>query len=146
MEKLSRRKARENALVVLFEMSFGNPLADIMEQERDEGEGRLDSYGEWLLQEYSSNNQYVNQCIETRLKGWTQDRLPRISLAILRLAIAEILYSKEDMDSIVINEAVELSKKYGDEGDYQFINGVLGSISREKGTKPHDTGKEQDSI
>ena len=53
---------------------------------------------------------------------------------ILRLAVAEMRFSgQDDMDSIVINEAVELAKKYaaGDE-DYQFINGVLGAISRDK--------------
>lgn len=132
MEKLSRRKARENALYAFFEMSFGNVLVDIIAQSRDENENSIDTYGEWILSEYANHSQQVDEAINTRLKGWTQDRLPRMSLAVLRLAVTEMLYSREEMDSVVINEAVELSKKYGDENDYQFINGLLGSISRER--------------
>lgn len=139
MEKISRRKARECVLAALFELSYGNVLDDIILHGREDGENALDEYGEWLLRTYDKNASIVDGQIHTRLKGWTKDRLPRVSLAILRLAITEMLYSQEDMDSIAINEAVELSKTFGDEGDYQFINGVLGNISREKGTIKIDT-------
>lgn len=143
MEKISRRRARECALAALFEWSYGNALDDIVAQGREDGENALDEYGEWLLREYEKHASIVDGQIDAHLKGWTQDRLPRVSLSILRLAITEMLYSQDDMDSIAINEAVELSKKFGDEGDYQFINGVLGNISREKGTMPSDEQKEQ---
>ena len=74
--------------------------------------------------------------IRPRLKNWTLERLPRPSRTLLRLAITEMRFSgAQDVDSIVINEAVELAKKYGSDGDYQFINGVLGSIAR-AGTAP----------
>ena len=74
--------------------------------------------------------------IRPRLKNWTLERLPRTSRTLLRLAITEMRFSgAQDVDSIVINEAVELAKKYGSDCDYQFINGVLGSIAR-AGTAP----------
>ena len=57
--------------------------------------------------------------------------MPRTSRTLLRLAIVEMrFFGADDIDSIVINESVELAKKYGSDGDYQFINGVLGSIAR----------------
>ena len=57
--------------------------------------------------------------------------MPRTSRTLLRLAIVEMrFFGADDVDSIVINESVELAKKYGSDGDYQFINGVLGSVSR----------------
>lgn len=131
MEKLPRRKSRENALIAMFELSFGNELEEILQNSQESGENIPDEYGRWLLGEYVQHSQDVDAAINRWLKGWTQERLPRINLALLRLSVTEMLYSREEMDSVVINEAVELSKQYGDEGDYQFINGILGSISRE---------------
>ena len=58
-------------------------------------------------------------------------RIPRVSLVALRLALAEMLYGEEKKPGVAINEAVELVKKYGAETDYQFVNGVLGSVARE---------------
>lgn len=146
MEKISRRKARENAFTAIFESSFGNPVDEITEYRHVEDENIIDDYGKWLLDAYVTHAVDVDGLIEERLKGWTTSRLPKVSLAILRLAVSEMLYSDEDMDSIVINEAVEISKKYGDENDYQFINGVLGNISKSVEHKhgAPATEKEQD--
>lgn len=146
MEKVSRRKARENAFTAMFEASFGNQVDEITDFRLAENENIIDEYGKWLLAQYTGHADVIDVLIEERLKGWTASRLPKVSLAILRLAIAEMLYSEEDMDSIVINEAVEISKKYGDECDYQFINGVLGNISKSAAlNQPRPaTGKEQD--
>ncbi len=68
--------------------------------------------------------------IVSRLKGWTINRIPGTSLTILRLSCAQLLYFKDIPSSAVCNEAVELAKKYGDENDYSFVNGTLGSIVR----------------
>lgn len=130
---MNRRKARENTFIALFESSFGGEMPEIIQYSREEaGEYQVDEFGEGLLVQYAAHTDEVENAIETRLKGWKVNRLPRVSLAVLRLAVTEMLYSDEEMDSVAINEAVEISKKFGDEGDYQFINGILGSISREK--------------
>ena len=84
-----------------------------------------------LIKNYYDHADEVNDMIQSKLKNWKANRISRVSSAILRLGTAEMMYSKEDMDSVVINEAVELSKKFAGENDYQFINGVLGAVSKE---------------
>ena len=60
------------------------------------------------------------------------DRIPRVVVAILRLALHELSAFPDTPASVVINEAVELAKRYGDEGDSRFVNGLLGSVVRGK--------------
>ena len=59
--------------------------------------------------------------------------LASVSLTVLRLGLAEMLYVDEKKPGVVINEAVELTKKYGADEDYQFVNGLLGTVAREQG-------------
>ena len=94
------------------------------------GEIGLDGFAESLLRLYEEHAGEINPMIEENLKGWSSERLTKPSLNVLRLAVAEMLYGEADMDSVVINEAVELAKKYAGDKDYQFVNGVLGAISR----------------
>ncbi len=68
--------------------------------------------------------------IRANLKGWTIARVPRVSLVALRVALAEMMYGEEKKTSVAINEAVELVKKYGSDKDYQFVNGLLGTVAR----------------
>ena len=56
-----------------------------------------------------------------------------MSLTVLRLAIAEMLFGGENKPGVAINEAVELTKKYGADEDYQFVNGLLGAVARDHG-------------
>lgn len=130
---LSRRKARENAFIVLFSTAFGNSVEEAAELAMEDGnECELDDFSRALLRYYANNSQAIDHEIEIKLKGWNVKRLQKVNLAILRLSVAEMLFGAPEMDSVIINEAVELAKRFGDEADYQFINGVLGSIAREK--------------
>lgn len=131
---MNRRKARENAFIALFEASFNGSSVDeiILYGRREATDYAVDPYGEQIIRMYYEHADEIEARIVSRLKGWTLSRLPRVSLAILRLAVAEMLYCQPDMDSVVINEAVELSKKFGDDSDYQFINGLLGTLAREE--------------
>lgn len=132
---MKRRIARENAVLALFEYSFGaNSMEEIIAASRDAGEYAVDEYGESLLINFCAHQPEVDEKIAQHLKqGWSLTRIPRVNAAILRLAVTEMLFSgNSDMDSIVANEAVELAKKYAGDDDYQFINGVLGSLSRTK--------------
>ena len=67
---------------------------------------------------------------ENLKKGWKISRISKVSLALLRLAVYEILYRDDVPTSVSINEAVELSKKYTVKEDTSFINGVLGSVAK----------------
>ncbi len=127
---MNRRQARENAFNALFASMFGN---DIQQAVTAAGEGelyQLDEFGINLLNLYETHESEVNLAIQANLKGWVLNRVSKVNLAILRLAVAELMYGEPDMDSIIINEAVELAKRFGHDEDYQFVNGVLGSISR----------------
>ncbi len=62
---------------------------------------------------------------------WATSRMPKTDLAVLRLATAEILYANDIPNAVSIDEAVELSKKYGSDSSHKFVNGVLGKIAKE---------------
>jgi len=79
---------------------------------------------EGVMKEVSAIDQYIIK----NSKDWTIDRMSRIDLAIMRVAIFEILYREDIPASVSINEAVELAKKYSHEDAGSFINGILGSI------------------
>lgn len=145
---LPRRQARENAFLLAFSQTFGDvPLAEALETnaENDE-EYAVDAFGRQLLNAYYDHSAEVDDAIRDHLRSWTMDRLPRVSLTVLRLALAEMLYGGENIPSVVINEAVELSKKYGSAEDYQFVNGLLGAVAREQGLDTEQTAQQTEPV
>lgn len=136
---LPRRESRENAFLLAFSATFDDrPLDQLLEENREGEEHVVDKFGEQLLRLYYDHSAEVDDLIRDRLRGWTMQRLPRVTLAVLRLAVAEVAFGPENKPGVAINEAVELSKKYGAAEDYQFVNGLLGSVAR-------DLHKDQDA-
>ncbi len=128
---MKRRLSRENAVLLMFETSFNvNSLQDIISYAKESDEIKLDDFAKTILNNYFNDPVKVDDLIIAQLKDWSIARLPRINTAIMRVAVCEMVYSEENIDSVAINEAVEISKKYSGDNDYQFINGVLGSISK----------------
>lgn len=76
------------------------------------------------------HHEEIDAIIAENLDKWSVDRIAKTDLAILRTAVAEMLYVDSIPVSVSINEAVNLAKKYGDDRSYAFINSVLGKISR----------------
>ena len=74
----------------------------------------------------------VRAAIRKHSKRWSISRIPKTDLAVLRLAVCEILFMKDIPDSVAINEAVELARAYGEENSPSYVNGILGAIAREK--------------
>ena len=132
---LPRREARENAFLLAFSQTFGDiPLAEaITSHEENDEEHPVDGFSKHLLNAYYDHSAEVDDEIRAHLRNWTMARLPRVSLTVLRLALAEMLYGDEKKVAVVINEAVELTKKYGADEDHQFVNGLLGTVAREQG-------------
>lgn len=131
-EKLSRRQGRERAFLLAFSATFDDEdVPGLIAQSRELEENALDAFGEQLILGYYDHREEIDAQIKGRLRGWTMNRISRVSLCALRLALSEMLYGDEKLPGVAINEAVELTKKYGGEDDYQFVNGVLGAISRE---------------
>lgn len=131
---MKRRTARENAFIAAFEESFQpGSMLEIIDYSRQLEEQAVDSFGEKLLTNLVLHRKEADEMIEPNLKNWKLNRLPRVSRIALELAVTEMFFgSKEDMDSVIINETVELVKKFGGEEDYQFVNGVLGTLSRSR--------------
>ncbi len=131
---MTRSEAREQAFILVFEKIF-NPEISLEDMKAVAEETELfvlDGFAEKLVLAVNDNIEKVDETITSCLRGWTLTRLPRVSLALLRLAVTEILYIDEVPDGVCANEAVELAKKYAGEEDASFINGVLGSVIRGK--------------
>lgn len=126
--KLTRREARENAFLAAFAATFEPEQADLAA----ESGVVLDDFAQRLLADMNAHAAELDETITAHLKGWTLPRVPRVSLVVLRLALAEMLYGEEQKAGVAINEAVELVKKYGADNDYQFVNGLLGTVAREQ--------------
>jgi N utilization substance protein B len=77
----------------------------------------------------------IDKIITSNLKGWTQDRLPKAVVAVLRVGIYEILFNDEIPDIAAIDEAMKISYKYCDDKDCDFINGMLHKIYENKEKK-----------
>lgn len=129
---MTRRQAREQAFIVLFEKSFHpeTALDEILEVGVEQELVQEDEYASNLAQTAWDNLVSIDDLIEQNSIGWRINRISKVVLAILRLSVCEILYLPDVPVSVSINEAVELGKKFGAEEDSAFINGVLGSIAR----------------
>lgn len=130
---MTRREAREQAFMVLFEKIFDeeSTISEIVEIAKENELIKINNFAEALLKAVEDNSEEVDSVIEANLQDWTLSRLPKVSLAVLRLAVAEIKYVDEVPDGVAVNEAVELAKKYGTSVDASFINGVLGAVAKD---------------
>lgn len=92
-------------------------------------------YSKELVESFNANKENIDSLINKYAKNWTINRMAKVDLAILRLAICEILYMSEMPTKVSINEAIELAKLYCDDKSPKFINGILGSVVSEIGEK-----------
>lgn len=130
---ISRYKMREQAFFLCFESLFSD--ADIDEIADNAGDARdefLSDYAISCAKGVREKKDLIDEKIAANLKaGWKISRISKVSLALLRVAVYEMLFMDDIPVSVSINEAVELSKKYTVEDDTAFINGVLGAIAKE---------------
>lgn len=131
---ISRRSAREQAFILLFEMCFCQDdfsIDLVKENALDSRDVEFCDYAEKVALGVNEHKDELDEIIDAHLKkGWKINRLSKVTLAVLRLAIYEMKYEDNVPFSVSINEAVELSKKFSiDESG--FVNGVLGAISKD---------------
>lgn len=135
---MTRKRTRENLYIMLFQNNFHSEN-DVLEQadiylERLEDADATKKAKTELKERFQSVLEHIEEIdkvIEERSKGWTISRLAKADLTVMRLAAFEILYDEEVPNSVAINEAVELAKKYGGDKSSGFVNGVLASIARD---------------
>ncbi len=131
---MTRRQAREQAFILLFEKSFNNEstVDELLELALELGMYEYDDFSNKLIHTTCNNLESIDEYISKNSKGWKINRISKVSLAIIRLALAEILYFDDIPDGVTVNEAVELAKKYSIPEDTSFVNGILGTVVRAK--------------
>ncbi len=140
---MNRKITREEAVKILYTMDISNSydinlVQDYLEHFTNESSDDLEFSIEAVDTEYLNktlldaidNLDTIDKKITDNAKGWKINRIAKVDLAILRVALAEIIYNPLIPESVSINEAVEISKKYSIDDSHKFINGILGSIYR----------------
>lgn len=131
---MKRSEAREQAFQLVFEMGITGDSDDAtMDAAGMSRDLILDDFAEKLAKGVEQNREKIDEQISRYIRGWKFSRLSRVAVAALRLAVYEILYEDNIPDSVSINEAVELAKKYGSVEDAPFVNGVLASVVKSHG-------------
>lgn len=127
---MSRKESRKQAFQTLFQLEMKNTDLTINEAINFIKDDYLDldfEFIHWLVTGVKDHEQVLDQSIEPKLKDWSIQRLLKTDRIILRMATFELLHS-DTPPKVIINEAVELTKQFSDEGHYKFINGVLSNI------------------
>ena len=130
---MTRRQAREQAFILIFEKSF-HPEITVEELISMAVEARYlqtDEFAVLLANTADERQPEIDSIIEKNAIGWKKDRISRVSLSLLRLALCEMLFIEEVPTNVSINEAVELAKLYASQEDAAFIYGVLGTTARQ---------------
>ena len=147
---MARTTARAAVMQMIFEHMAGGEggeetLQMVYEALRKEGLPGVDSISEnepsesdrayitEVLDGVLAHLDELDEAIQAASPRWEISRMPHVDLTILRMAAWEILYEEGIPGPVAINEAVELTKKYGADEDYQFVNGLLGAVARDHG-------------
>ncbi|MGB3102810.1 MAG: transcription antitermination factor NusB, partial [Psychrobacillus psychrotolerans] len=118
---MKRRQARELALQALFqldnhEISIEEAIGHVTEE--------TDPFLTQVVTGVVNYKEEIDATLTDKLENWSLSRLPKIERTVLRIAVFELLYNKETPAKVVINEALEISKIFGDEKSSRFVNGV----------------------
>jgi len=125
----ARSKARKAALDLLYEGDIRktSPIS-ILNQRSGDLEFVIRDFTKELVQGVDENRRKIDELITTYSQGWDMDRMPVIDRNILRLAIYEILWSKDVPSAVAIDEAIELAQTLSTDDSSKYINGVLSKI------------------
>lgn len=134
---MSRRRAREAAMCLLYERELNlepeddtlEEMCDVLHTERLAEEHCR--YISSVLAAFEQNREEIDSLVAKYCVSWKIERLSRVDISILRLAVIEMYYIKKESYKVSINEAVELAKKFSTDKSPRFVNGVLGAMVAE---------------
>lgn len=138
--KITRRQAREITLCLVFDFGFNSDekpeeLLDLYvtyfpeaDEEKMEDQIKENDYISDVYFGVAESIEELDEIISRYSIKWKPERISRVSMSILRLAVYELLYMKDIPEEVTVNEAVELAKKYDTDDSYTFVNGVLGAV------------------
>jgi len=130
-----RRKARESTLQILFQLEFNDSQLDktisqfLENKKADKEEEELCTR---LICGIVANQAEIDKIIQSASQNWRISRMAIVDKNILRMAAYEMLYDKDLAPAIIINEAIEIAKKYSSEQSATFINGILDALNKKK--------------
>jgi len=129
----SRRQGREAALQALYAIVVGHrePGEALSELVGAGGETEYRAFVKDLVTGTLDHAEEADELLAPLLEGWTLERLPTIDRLLLEMGTFELRYRRETPHAVVINEAVELAKKFSTEESNRFVNGVLNAIAKE---------------
>lgn len=145
----TRRQARESTLQILFQREFDDTsLEQALSQywEGKKSNKSVKEYSQLLVDGVLSHQAAIDSIIQSASEHWRISRMALVDRNILRIAVFELFYEKDLAPAIVINEAIEIAKKYSGGQSAMFINGVLDAISKnihnfEKSLKDRENGE-----
>ena len=134
---MKRRKAREHALQILFQLDVGKnkPSAALLKHfwtEYDHDD-EIKAFAEEIVKGTYKHLPAIDGLIRKCAKNWSLDRMAVVDRNVLRMAVYEILHRMDIPTSVTINEAIEIAKKYGTNDSGAFVNGILDRVARETG-------------
>jgi N utilization substance protein B len=131
----TRRKSRELALQMLFQSDLGQQPADDVRQTFWKGRGDVErevqGFADDIFRVAQDRSDDIDKLIKAHAANWRIDRMAAVDRNVLRAAVAEMLGYPTTPRAIVINEAIEIARKFSAPESAQFINGVLDSIGKE---------------
>ena len=128
---MTRRQAREEAFILIFEKAFNNDsIDDILELAAEVRELTPDDYIKTVFSGVYDKLEVLDEVISSNSIGWNINRISKTALCVLRLAIYEIKFMESIPTAVSINEAVELCKKYATTDDASFVNGILSTVAK----------------
>lgn len=128
-----RRKAREETLRILFRLEFENKQIDkTLNQywQSKKTSEEIKEYSTWLVKGIISGQAKIDNIIQQVSEHWRISRMAIVDRNILRMAVFELLYEESIAPAIVINEAIEIAKKYSGDEAATFVNGILDAIRK----------------
>ncbi len=138
----TRRKSRELALQMLFQLDMGKQTPDHVEKtfwaERKDLEEEVRSFAIDLFHQAEERRAEIDAMIEKHAEHWRMDRMAAVDRNILRGAVAEFIGFPKTPKAVVINESLEIARRFSSPESVQFINGVLDSVARDL-DKAHKT-------
>ncbi len=127
---MNRSKAREVAMQLLYQYSITGELTPVENSidilEIDEITPQNEEYFKNVFKEFEEVKGDIDEIISLNSRTWKFDRIAKVDLAILRLALFEMIYIDSIPKKVSLNEAIELAKKFSTEKSYKYVNGLLG--------------------
>ncbi len=130
---MTRHEMRESAFMLVFERALtGEEISEIIETATESEAVAINDVVVATFRGVEENRDEIDRCIARHLKKWSIDRITKVSLAALRVAVYEILFVDAIEADIAVSEAVKICEKYTTKEDTSFVNGVLGSLVRQR--------------